>query len=40
MQRSPAIFILRINIRTSGEVLFDGFDVSGSSCFVNRFISI
>ena len=28
MQRSPSIITLRIHIRTSSDVLFDGFDVS------------
>jgi len=35
MQRRPSIIILRIHIRTSIQVLFNGFDVSGIGGYVN-----
>jgi len=35
MQRSPSVLTLRIHIRTSGQVLFNGFDISFSGSFVN-----
>jgi hypothetical protein len=35
MQRSQPILILRIHIRASSQVLFDGFDVSFSGSLVN-----
>ena len=35
MQRNPSVLTLRIHIRTSGQVLFDCFDVSFFSSFVN-----
>jgi len=34
MQRSPSTPILCIHIRTSSQVLFDDFDVSGTGSFV------
>ena len=40
MQRGLSNLILRIHIRTSSQVLFNGFDVSSFSSSVNRFISI
>ena len=35
MQRSPSLLIFRIHIRTSGQVLFNNFDVPVSGGMVN-----